>query len=257
VVAEIMTEVFGEWRRAGSTCHGGLVWQLQDLMPGAGWGIIDARARPKSAWHALRQVWQPLQVILTDEGLNGLHVHAINETARPRTVVLTLRCLRDGEAVAAQAAQTLTLAPRETRRLAAAEMLDHFFDFTYAYRFGPPAHDVVIATLHEPGEGNALLSQSVYLPDRRAAALREPGLQASVTREDDAWWLAISTQRFARWVHIDGHEFQPETDWFHLGPGESRRIRLMHEVAGTGGGNAIPSGEVFALNAHCSVSYDG
>jgi beta-mannosidase len=29
-------------------------------------------------------------------------------------------------------------------------MLDHFFDFTYAYRFGPPAHDVVIAT-HDDG----------------------------------------------------------------------------------------------------------
>jgi beta-mannosidase len=86
VVAEIMTEVFGEWRRAGSTCQGGLVWQLQDLLPGPGWGIVDARARPKSAWHALRQVWQPLQVILTDEGLNGLHVHLINETAAPRTV---------------------------------------------------------------------------------------------------------------------------------------------------------------------------
>jgi beta-mannosidase len=175
----------------------------------------------------------------------------------PRTVNLTLRCLRDGEAVAAQAAQTLTLAPRETRRLAAAEMFDHFFDFTYAYRFGPPAHDVVIATLHREGEGNALLSQSVYLPDRRAAALCEPDLRASVAREDDAWWLTISTQRFARWIHIDDHAFQPEADWFHLGPGESRRIRLMHEAAGARDANAIPSGEVSALNAHRSVSYDG
>ena len=257
VVAEIMTEVFGEWRRAGSTCQGGLVWQLQDLMPGAGWGIVDACARPKSAWHALRQVWQPLQIILTDEGLNGLHVHVINETDAPRTILLTLRCLRDGEAVAEQAALTLTLAPRETRRLVAAEMFDHFFDFTYAYRFGPPAHDVVIATLHQAGEDNALLSQSVYLPDRRAAALHEPGLRASVAREDDAWWLTVSTQRFARWVHIDDHAFQPEADWFHLGPGESRRLRLMHEAAGTGGASVIPSGEVSALNALRSVSYDG
>lgn len=268
VVAEIMTDVFGEWRRSGSTCQGGLVWQLQDLLPGPGWGIVDARARPKSAWHALRQVWQPVQVILTDEGLNGLHVHLINETAAPRTVRLTLRCLRDGEAVAAEAVQTLTLAPRASRRLAAAELLDHFFDFTYAYRFGPPAHDVVMATLHdvETSELNgymsgdmsdAPLSQSVYLHDRRADALRDPGLRASVACEDGTWWLTVSAQRFARWVHIEDHAYLPEAEWFHLGPGQSRRIRLMHDACGNATTGAIPSGEVSALNAPQPVSYDG
>lgn len=272
VVAEIMTDVFGEWRRAGSTCQGGLVWQLQDLLPGPGWGIVDARGRPKSAWHALRQVWQPVQVILTDEGLNGLHIHAINETAAPRTVTLTLRCLRDGEAVAAQAVRTLTLAPRETRRLVAAELLDHFFDFTYAYRFGPPAHDVVVATLHDAAPeaatqagkpaadgavGNPLLSQSVHLPDRRADALRDPGLHAAVSREDGDWWLTVGARRFARWVHVDDHAFVPEVDWFHLGPGETRRIRLMHDTAAGTASGAIPSGEVHALNAERAVPYDG
>ncbi|HZZ12105.1 MAG TPA: glycoside hydrolase family 2 protein, partial [Paraburkholderia sp.] len=31
VVAELMADVFAEWRRAGSSCGGALVWQLQDL----------------------------------------------------------------------------------------------------------------------------------------------------------------------------------------------------------------------------------
>ncbi|QET05612.1 glycoside hydrolase family 2 protein [Cupriavidus pauculus] len=255
VVAELMTEVFGEWRRAGSSCAGGLVWQLQDLQPGAGWGIVDAQARPKSAWHALRQVWQPLQVILTDEGLNGLHIHLVNETAAPRTVRLSLRCLRDGEAVAARASLDVTLAPRETRQLTAAALLDHFFDFTYAYRFGPPAHDVVLATLHD--DAGTLLSQSAYLPDRRAAALRDPGLHASVAKEDGEWWLTIGTRRFARWVHVDDHAFVAEHDWFHLGPGETRRVRLMHEAAAAGSAHAIPSGEIHALNADSPVFYQG
>ena len=256
VVAEIMTDVFSEWRRAGSTCMGGLVWQLQDLLPGAGWGIVDARARPKSAWHALRQVWQPLQVLLTDEGLNGLHVHLINESAVPRTVELALRCLRDGETAVVHATRTLTLAPRETRRLAAAAMIDHFFDFTYAYRFGPPAHDVVLATLHDGAGRNALLSQAAYLPDRRAAALREPGLSGHVECVGGEWWLTVSTRRFARWVHIEDHAFRPVHDWFHLGPGESRRIRLMHETLEGRNADAIPSGEISALNAERPVSYD-
>jgi beta-mannosidase len=256
VVAEIMAEVFSEWRRVGSTCAGGLVWQLQDLVPGAGWGIVDACGRPKSPWHALRDVWQPVQVLLSDEGLNGLHVHVINETAQPCTVLLTLRCLRDGEAIAAQARQALTLQPRESCRIAAAAMLDHFFDFTYAYRFGPPAHDVVLATLHADDSDSAPLSQAVYLPDRSAGALHAPELHGSVECVQGEWWLTVGTRRFARWVHIEDHAFVPERDWFHLGPAETRRIRLMHENVPGAAAGAIPSGEIYAINADGPASYD-
>ena len=38
VSAEVMEAVFTEWRRAGSSCAGGLVWFFQDLWVGAGWG---------------------------------------------------------------------------------------------------------------------------------------------------------------------------------------------------------------------------
>ncbi|KJK25228.1 glycoside hydrolase [Burkholderiaceae bacterium 16] len=254
VVAEIMTDVFSEWRRVGSNCAGGLVWQLQDLLPGPGWGIVDACARPKSAWHALRQVWQPLQLLFTDEGLNGLHLHLLNESPEPHQVRLSLRCYRDGETVVAEATQDLVLAPREAHRIEAASLMDVFFDFTYAYRFGPPAHDVVVASL-EAADG-ALLSQVAYLPDRRASALKPPGLKVVVERVAGEWWLTISTQRFARWVHIEDHVFQPAQDWFHLAPGESRRIRLMHEGGSHALGALIPSGEIHAINADRPVSYN-
>ncbi|CAJ94822.1 Glycoside hydrolase family 2 protein [Cupriavidus necator] len=257
VVAEVMTEVFSEWRRVGSSCAGGLIWQLQDLVPGAGWGIVDACGRPKSAWHALRQVWQPLQVLITDEGLNGLHVHAINETPQPHALSLTLRCLRDGETVVAEARHSLLLPARGAARIEAAALLDRFFDFTYAYRFGPPTHDVVVVTLHAADSGEPL-SQAVYLPDRRAAALKPPGLRARLEQVDGDWWLTVSAQRFARWVHIDDHAFQATDNWFHLAPGSSRRLRLVHE-AGKAGAHApaIPSGEIHAVNAEHPLGYDG
>lgn len=256
VVADVMTEVFSEWRRVGSSCSGGLVWQLQDLMPGAGWGIVDACGRPKSAWHALRQVWQPLQVLITDEGLNGLHLHVLNETPQPRALRLELDCLRDGEAVVAQARHSLCLPARSAQRVEAAALLDRFFDLTYAYRFGPPTHDVVVATLLAADSGEPL-SQAIYLPDRRAAALKPPGLRAQLEQVEGEWWLTVSTQRFARWVHIEDHAYHAAENWFHLAPGSSRRVRLVHE--GKVGVHAVPppSGEVYAVNAELSLGYDG
>ncbi len=264
VVSELMTDVFSEWRRAGSTCSGGLVWQLQDLLPGAGWGIVDALARPKSAWHALRQVWQPLQVLITDEGLNGIHLHLINESAAPRAVRLRLQCWRDGETVLLDVARELCLAPRSVCRIGGAELAGAFFDFTYAYRFGPRLHDVVCAALTDPGTG-ALLSQACYLPDRGADALEPPELAAELAREDGDWWLTVSTRRFARWVHIDDVAFHAEYDWFHLAPGSRRRVKLLPDEGAKGGGRGagaampdpIPMGEVHALNARRAIAYCG
>ena len=47
VTGEAMAAVFGEWRRAGSPCGGGLVLWLRDLAPGAGWGLVDHSGAPK------------------------------------------------------------------------------------------------------------------------------------------------------------------------------------------------------------------
>ena len=46
---EVMAEVFGEWRRAGSVCGGGIVLWSRDLVPGAGWGILDEQGGRRSS----------------------------------------------------------------------------------------------------------------------------------------------------------------------------------------------------------------
>lgn len=265
VVAELMSEVFAEWRRAGSCCAGGLVWQWQDLVPGAGWGIVDALRRPKSGWHALRQVWQPLQVLITDEGLNGIHVHLINESAVAQPMRLQLRCLRDGLTPLLDVTRDFTLAPRSVQCVSGAELAGEFFDFAHAYRFGPRLHDVVHAAWRD-GDGN-VVSEAFYLPDRSAAALPPPELHAQVERIDGQWWLTISARRFARWVQIDDANLRPASDYFHLAPGTSRRV-LLRADDGPGhddrraaeglnrlAGAAIPMGEIRALNAPRPLGY--
>ena len=78
---EAMLRTFAEWRRPGSTCRGGLVWFARDLWPGAGWGIVDSTGRPKAAYWYLKRALAPVALLQRRRGLNGLWLHAVNDTA--------------------------------------------------------------------------------------------------------------------------------------------------------------------------------
>ena len=248
----LVEHVFAEWRRVGSACGGGLVWQFQDLVPGAGWGAVDANGYPKPVWYALRRAFSPRQVILTDEGLNGLHIHVLNETAQPLHAILRLACVKDGAHPLRQAERKITLPSRGTIALESAALLPEFFDITYAYRFGPRTHDITVATLHD-AEDNVLLAEAVHFPGGPNLPRRDPGIDVNLERVGDVWQMRIATQGFAQYLHIDDPSFVAEDDWFHLPPGSEKRIALRPR----GSAAAIPNGEVRALNMDRAVRYAG
>jgi beta-mannosidase len=156
VTGEVMADVFGEWRRPGSGCGGGIVLWLRDVVPGAGWGLLDHEGRPKPAAHALAPTLQPVAVWLVDEGLNGLDVHVANDTPEPLAATLTVGLLREDGSPGESAEVALTV-PAHGHHVAGVEgLLGRFADVSYAYRFGPPQHAGVLARLvagsGEPGD---------------------------------------------------------------------------------------------------------
>jgi beta-mannosidase len=243
VTGEVLTETFAEWRRTGSRCDGALVWTLQDLLPGPGWGVIDSTGEPKPAWHAMRRAFRPLQVVLTDEGTNGLDVHVVNETSADLAVELELICFRDGRQQAASASQSLTIAARSKQRIAATELFGAFFDTTYAFRFGPPSHDVTVARLRSV-EGD-LLAEAFHFPLGRAKAFHDADVAVTLVDDGGAWALDVSANCLAQSLHIDTAGYRPADDWFHLAPGIQRRIRLT--PVGTEAGE--PQGEVLCAGS--------
>lgn len=222
--AEVVTETFTEWRRSGSSCNGALTWTFQDLQPGPGWGLIDATGEPKSVWYALKRAFRPIQILLTDEGTNGLDLHIVNETARSETMTVEIVCLRDGMHPVVSANRVVTLDPRSVHRLPATDLFGAFFDTTYAYRFGPPSHDVTVARLI--AKDGALSAEAFHFPLGRARAKHAASIEHALHRIDGIWWLDLSTRQFAQSVHLDFDQYSTDDDWFHLAPGHIRRIRL-------------------------------
>lgn len=245
VSCDLAEHLFSEWRRPDSGCAGALVWQLRDLREGAGWGLLDHQARPKPVWHALTRVLQPLQVLVTDEGLNGLAVHVINERPEPLKALLSLQVLRDGQRVVIEGQRALELPAHGAITLGSADLLGRFFDISYAYRFGPPAHDVSVIVLRDALTDQPL-AWACHLP-QRALPAADLGLETRLECREGVWHLGVKAQRFAQHVHFVSHSHQPSDDWFHLPPGIEKWITLRPR-AGTNVEPALAGGSLAALN---------
>lgn len=251
VLVELARRVLGEWRRPGSPCRGALFWYARDPTAGFGFGAIDAFGLPKPVWHGLSQVLQPFQLLLTDEGLDGLALHLINERPDPRRVRLELLCLRDGCRLVASGDRELTVAARGHVTVAADTLLSRFFDVNRAYRFGPPQHDAVVARARDP-VSDELLDEAVHLPGELAPGRRDPELEVALERDERGWALRLRCRRLARFVQVDDPAFRAGRAWFHLPPGEDRLVRL-EPLDGVSG--AVPRGRVRSLDCPAPHAY--
>lgn len=249
-VAETMEATIGEWRRMGSATHGAIIWFLKDLWPGAGWGVIDAHGEPKSAYFASKRAFRPIQLLLTDEGVNGLFAHLCNETERRVEGEVTLSCYRDGRTRVMHSARKVSLAPRSVSLLRDVEFWGGFFDTALAYNFGPPSHDVTIARFEEFAGGGSVI-EAFHFPLGRNAAQTRLGLDAAVEFDGAGYELVLTTQITAQSVKIEDPEFRPADNWFHLGPETTRRIPLTPRGSPT----TRPRGCVSALNGE-TIRYE-
>ena len=243
-MAVVVEAAVSEWRRAGSPCTGMLALALRDLRPGPGWGLVDSSGRPKSAWYALARGSGPVALLATDERVNGLDLHLVNDTARDvsGTLVVTLH-------TAVHPVETVThpvvVPARQGVTVRADSLFDGFRDLTYAYRFGPRAYELVTAELVDPDGGRVAAVE--YLPGGPARPFDpDVGLQADLEPVDGtSWLLRVSARRFAQFVQVDVPDFVADDSWFHLPPGGERTVVLRRRS----GPDREPKGRVRAVNS--------
>jgi beta-mannosidase len=227
VTGEVMAATLGEWRRRRSTCRGALLWTLNDVLPGAGWGVLDSRGEPKAAYWLVRRVLRPVAVWLTDEGTNGIAVHLANDGPGPVRGSLEVTLHRSDGVAVETAERELELAPHTVTELSAEDVLGRFVDIGHVFAFGPPGHDTVAATLRSADGG--VSAQAFRFPNGYPLG-REPvaslGLDGAATATPDGVRLTLSSARLAYGVSLRAEGFAPDDDWLTLAPGCPRVVLL-------------------------------
>ena len=256
---EVMARSLAEWRRAGSACHGALVWFWKDLRPGAGWGVIDAQGRPKAAYYYLKRAMAAVTVLITDEGLNGLALHVINDSDQEFVGELELSLYRHAETRVAHGRIAIQVQAHSVNKCSDYQLLPHFVDTTYAYRFGPAAHECAVASLYRQGLEAALASDFHFPHGQQLAMHADLGLQAYCTlaaqldaAADASYVLHVSTEKLAQAVAIQIPGLLPADNYFHLAPGSSRQIPLL-AIAGKTIRTGQRIGQIQAQNAYGSA----
>jgi beta-mannosidase len=248
VTGEVMAAAFAEWRRTGSGCGGALVWTLRDPWPGAGWGLLDSTGQPKAAYYFLQRALQPIALLVTNEGSSGVKLHAINDTAAPLAATVRVALYRHGEVLVASGEQAVELAPRSVTALFAEALLERFSDTTYAFRFGPPGHDLVVASLR--GTDGRRIGEAFFYPLGRPME-RRPRLELTATArpvEGGGFVVTLRAQSLAQLLAFDAPGFVPDDDYFDLEPGVDREVRLAPRAA-----PGALRATIQPLNAHAPI----
>lgn len=249
---EAMSAAFAEWRRAGSATRGALIWFLRDLWDGAGWGVVDATGEPKAAWYYLRRALAPVALFLTNERCSGLEAHVVNDGASDLDAELELVLIRGGDIRVAQASRRIAVPARGAVVCNAMSLFDGFHDLSYAYRFGPASHDLVAATLTTPRGKTRAVHFVDHLPSTVEPSV---GLEAELRETNSgAYEVVVRTQRFAQSVHLELDGFVADDNYFHLCPGEERRVTLRRHADYSAARQAAARGAVRALNSAATVT---
>ena len=145
---------------------------------------------------------------------------------------------RLGEHKVAEADLDVTIPPHTTSTFGVEQILGRFTDAACAYNFGPPGHDLIVASLHRH-RNDIPFAQSFRFPAGRTTQ-KNPIADAGITAEskilaNGAIEILLRSRRLVWGARVAATGFQPDEAWFGIEPSGQRRLVLTpFRAAGAG-----------------------
>ena len=183
-----------------------------------------------------------------------MHLHLCNETAESIDGFVEVQLLREPNVRVARHEVALKVGPRSLETRSVDEILGSFYDVNYAYRFGPQAHHVVIATWFSAER--EVISESVHLTrarDPMAQPLSAEMLSAKADALGDGRYrVTLKSDRFLHSVRLSAKGFLPDDNYFHLAPDRLKAV-VFAPCAGKSG---VLGAYVEALNVTGEITVE-
>jgi beta-mannosidase len=182
-----------------------------------------------------------------------LFIHLCNERRTEFRGTLALSVHKTGGQSIVRAEHDIAIDADSKVSTPAAALLDAFYDLSYAYRFGPPASDYIVATL--TSSDKKLTTECIHVRSlHELIQKRDVGLSASaVASAPGSYTLTLNTQELALAVTIEAEGYRCEDQYFNLAPGRERMLVLRSNDDTI----AKPlKAIVTAINSHRSVAVD-
>lgn len=223
-VAEAMTACYSYWRRADSGCSGALVLNARDLVPGAGWGLLDVSGAPKLPLAPLSRVWAPTTLTIADAGQSGLRIDVHNDSAATIPGTLRIVAVDSRGNVVAEGSEDVALQPNSSITRYDSELTGVFADLSYAFRFGNPVAEAVEVTFEA---ADCMLREVHIIVPATSPTLAN--LTATVNESSSAagvWDITVTARTSLRYVCLAIPGWKPADDAFHLAPGRPYTVPL-------------------------------
>ncbi|PIE42621.1 MAG: hypothetical protein CSA49_00170 [Gammaproteobacteria bacterium] len=227
VPGELLSRVFGHWRSSQTPCFGALLWMFNDVVPGAGWGIVDADGNAKSTWYYAKRANSRVRSAFVDVGLDGLQISTLNETVSVQQLRLVVHLVAAPQKIVDKVEIEFSVAANSEHLVSVDELFGYFRDINFSYRFGRKQHDIVALHLYDLSDGALLSQDGYYTQGMIVPVVNKPGLEVSfIPGSRTTGELAITSDAFLQGVELQLRGVECSDNYFFVLPGVKKTIQI-------------------------------